>query len=106
LEQPSKLLLELVDFAARFKFKKRIRYNFSKEDILNSMGCHVSTIKTWSLHLGDKKNTDILGHLEEGVVAACSGDQEMLDLLGMDDIPSLMLDTIKKPPGESTLRAY
>ena len=106
LEQSCKLLLELVDFAARFKFKKRIRYNFSKKDILTSIGCHVSTIKTWSLSLGDKKNTDILGRLEEGAVAARSGDQEMADLLGMDDVPSMMLDTIKKPPGESTLRAY
>ena len=93
LEQSSKLLLELVDFAAWFKLKKLFRFNFSKEEILTTIGCHASTIK-WSLSLGDK-NTDILGRLEEGVAAARSGDEEMSDLLGLDDIPSLLLDTTK-----------
>ena len=106
LEQSSKLLLELVDFAARYKFKKRLRFNFSVEDILLTMGCHIRTIKNWSASLGDKKKSDILERLEEGIVAARSGDQVTLELLGMKHIPSMMLDVIKKPPPETTLRAY
>ena len=105
LEQSCKLLLELVDFSARYKFKKRIRFDFTKEDILTTMGCHISTIKNWSVSLGDKENTDILERLEEDIVTGRSGDQHILELLGLEDIPSMMLDTIKKPPTETTLKA-
>ena len=74
LEQSSKLLLELVDFASRYKFKKCIRFDFTDKDILTTMGCHIKTIKDWSVSLGDEKNTDILERLEQGIVSACSGN--------------------------------
>ena len=70
------------------------------------MACHINTIKDWSASLGAKKNTDILEHLLEAIAAARSGDQAMPQMPGVDDVPSMMLDIIKKPPPEATLKAY
>ena len=56
--------------------------------------------------LGDKGNTDICERLIEGILAARSGDKDMLSLLGLNEIGPMMLDMIKKIPSESTLKAY
>lgn len=72
---------------ARYKCKKHIRFNFTEDDILTTMGCHIMMIKSWSVSLGDKKNTPILECLGEGIVAASSGDKVLLELLGLNYIP-------------------
>ena len=99
LEQSCKLLLELVDFAARYKCKKRLKFNYTEKDILTTMGTNGVT-------LGDKNNTDICERLIEGILAARSGDVDMLHLLGLNEMGPMMLATIKKIPPQSTLKTY
>ena len=75
LEQACKLPLEMVNFAASFKFHKRLRFTVTDDDILNTMGRHILNIKSWCMSLGDTKNTPTLELLQERIRAATSGDQ-------------------------------
>ena len=55
MEQASKFLLELLTFAALYKYQKRPRFTVRDDDVLQTMGRHIVNIKTWCLSIGDTK---------------------------------------------------
>ena len=77
LEQSAKYLLEIIDFAARFKLKKRLHCNY----ILSSMGAYFLSLRKWMASIGDTKNVDSLVRIEDAIKAGKSGDQHILQSL-------------------------
>ena len=105
LEQSAKYLLEIIDYAARFKLKKRLHCNYTENDILSSMGAYFLSLRKWMASIGDTKNVDSLIRIEDAIKAGMSGDQHILQMFGLDDVEPFYLDIIKKLPPKTSLAA-
>ena len=96
LEQSAKYLLEIIDYAARFKLKKRLHSNYTGSDILSTMGAHFLSLRKWMASIGDTKNVDSLACIEDAIKAGMSVDQQILQMFGLDDVGPFYQDIIKK----------
>ena len=105
LEQSAKYLLEIIDYAARFKMKKRLHCNYTGNEILSTMGAYFLCLRKWLASIGDTKNVDRLACIEDVIKAGRSGDQHILQMFGLDDVGHFYLDIIKKLPPKTSLAA-
>ena len=96
LEQSAKYLLEIIDYDARFKLKKRLHSNYTGSDILSTMGAHFLSLRKWMASIGDTKNVDSLACIEDAIKAGMSVDQQILQMFGLDDVGPFYQDIIKK----------
>lgn len=55
--------------------------------------------------IGDTKNVDRLACIEDAIKAGRSGDQQILQMFGLDDVGPFYLDIIKKLPPKTSLAA-
>lgn len=53
LEDVCKDLLEMVDYAARVKYKKCIKCNYGQQDVLRTIGAHLLSLRKWAKELQD-----------------------------------------------------
>ena len=96
LEQSAKYLLEIIDYAARFKLTKCLHCNYTGSDILSTMGAHFLSLRKWMASIGDTKNVDSLACIEDAIKAGMSVDQQILQMFGLDDVGPFYQDIIKK----------
>ena len=104
LEETCKALQELVDFAAREKFKKRLSCSYAEDDILCTIGAHFLSLRKWTTQLGDAMS-DKLEFLENAVSAAMEGDTTMPKFFAISNLPSFMITPLKRVPSLMQLRA-
>ena len=104
LEDSCKQLLELVDYVARYKYKKRLKCNFKQDQVLKTIGAHLLSIRTWAVNV-DADCAQKIQYLEDGVAAALQGDKEMEKFYGVDRLPPFLITPLKKEPTLTELRA-
>ena len=104
LEEASKELEEFIDFAARFKFKKRLRCELKLDRILTVLGVHFQGLGRWLEEINDPQRSTI-AKMEEGVQAAINGDDQMRRFWGIDRLPQFLITTLRGVPRMSQLRS-
>lgn len=102
LEDVCKGLLEMVDYAARIKFKKRLKCNFGHQDVLRTIGAHLLSLRKWVTDIKDPISAK-LQKMEEAVSAALEGDKYMLQFFGIDSLPQFLITPMKKVPALTQL---
>ena len=105
--QTAQFLMEALHFMQESNFQQPVRYNLSKEDVLQSLRTQVKDIRAFCVDCGEEeegsfyvRNLDCVRNLEAGKVQdASNGDEEALSVIGLEEMPSLKISRWKKTPG-------
>ena len=104
LDDACKVVMELTDYVARTKYKKKLHCDLTVPAVLQTMGTMIMCYKNWTTTLLDVTATAVLQRLEDAIQAAIKGDEFCLQFLGVEGLKALPINRVKHCPSLSHLK--